>query len=150
MKLLLLAALATFVLAGLTPGQTAKRNDVLEQEIRRLDLGEAEAVLHSDFATSDRLWAADYRVNARHNKIERASTGPIRTGNLKYSSFVREIESVFIHGETVIVMGRETVTPRGNSHDRGKVLYRRYTNIWMKIKGRWRLIACHANVICQS
>jgi hypothetical protein len=32
----------------------------------------------------------------------------------------REPESIQVHGDTVIVMGRETVVPKGNSPDAGK------------------------------
>jgi hypothetical protein len=47
----------------------------------------------------------------------------------------------FTGWDTVIVMGRETVVPKGNSPDSGKTIDRRYTNIWMKRKGKWRLVA---------
>jgi hypothetical protein len=45
-------------------------------------------------------------------------------------------------------MGRETVVPKGNSPNAGNTINRRYTNIWMKRSGKWRLIARHASVIC--
>jgi len=61
-----------------------------------------------------------------------------------------ECESVLIHGDTVIVMGREIVVPKGNSPDAGQTINRRYTNIWMKRSGKWRLVARHASVICQK
>jgi hypothetical protein len=53
-----------------------------------------------------------------------------------YSSFVREIESVQVHGDTAIVMGQETVAPKDSSPDAGKTIHRRSTNIWMKRKGK--------------
>jgi len=74
----------------------------------------------------------------------------IRTGAVTYSSFVREAETVLVHGDTVIVMGRETVVPKGESPGAGQTINRRYTNIWMKREGRWRLVARHASVICQK
>jgi len=107
------------------------RNAALEQEIRQLDRKEADAVLNGDFATVEQFWAKDFTVNNPFNKVQQASTGPIRTGALTYSSFVREIESIQIHGDTVIVMGSETVVPKGNSPDAGKTIHRRYTNIWL-------------------
>jgi len=42
MKLILLAALVTFIVPGLLFGQSAKQNNALEQEIRKLDLAEAD------------------------------------------------------------------------------------------------------------
>ena len=89
----------------------------------------------------------DFKVNNSFNEIDKADR--IRTGAVRYSSFLREIESVQIHGNTVIVMGQETVTPKENSPDAGKTIKRRYTNIWMMRQGRWRLIERYASVICQ-
>ena len=128
----------------------AKGNDSIEQEIRKLDLQEAEAVLHGDFAAVEQLWADDLFVNNPFNEVVKASKGPIRTGALRYVSFVREIESVQVHGDTIIVMGRETVVPKDSSPDAGKTIRRRYTNIWMKREGKWLLTARHANVISKS
>jgi ketosteroid isomerase-like protein len=142
--------LAVVVLAVFVPGsasaQSAKQKVKIEQEIRRLDLAHADAILRGDLAALDKLWTTDFRVNNPFNQVDRADR--IRTGAVTYSSFVREPETVLVHGDTVIVMGREIVVPKGNSPDSGKTINRRYTNIWMKRSGNWRLIARHASVIC--
>ena len=134
-------------------GQSAKQNDALEQEIKRLELANADAVLRNDLATLDKLWAEDFAVNAPNNKVIHGKKAVLelhRSGLAKYSSFVPEIESVLIHGNTVIVMGPEIVKPIGNAPLAGQTVHRRYTNIWMKEKGKWHLAARHANVICQN
>ena len=148
MRLMLLAVTLTVLVPGLVSAQSAKQKAAIEQEIRRLDLAHADAVLRADLAALDKLWTKDFKVNNPFNEIDKADR--IRTGAVTYSSFIREPESVLVHGDTVIVMGRETVVPKGNSPDAGKTINRRYTNIWMKRKGKWRLIARHANVICQK
>jgi ketosteroid isomerase-like protein len=132
----------------LVSGHSAKQNDSIEQEIRKLELAHADAVLRGDLAALDKLWTKDFKVNNPFNEIDKADR--IRTGAVTYSSFVREVESVQVHGNTVIVMGWETVIPKGNSPDAGNTINRRYTNIWMKRNGKWRLIARHASVICQK
>lgn len=145
-KLILLAIAIT--VASSASGQSAKQKAAIEQEIRKLDLAHADAVLRGDLVSLDKLWTEDFRVNNPFNEIDKADR--IRTGAVTYSSFVREPESILIHGETVIVMGRETVVPKGNSPDAGKTINRRYTNIWMKRNGKWRLVARHASVVCQK
>jgi ketosteroid isomerase-like protein len=95
----------------------------------------------------DKLWTKDFKVNKPFNEVDKADR--IRSGAVTYSSFVRETESVLVHGDTVIVMGRETVVPKGSSPHAGKTINRRCTNIWMKRDGRWRLVARHASVICR-
>jgi hypothetical protein len=148
MKLILLAAIAAFVLGGSAQAQSARQKEAIEKEIRKLELAHADAVLRGDLAAMDKIWTTDFRVNNPFNEVDKADR--IRTGAVTYSSFVREPESVQIYKNTVIVMGRETVVPKGSSPDAGKTINRRYTNIWMKRNGKWRLIARHASVICQN
>jgi ketosteroid isomerase-like protein len=153
MKLLLLATVATCVLAGSVLGQEAKRNDALEQSIRKLELAESDAVVRSDVAALEKLWAEDFTVNNPNNQVSKGRKeviARVRSGLLNYSSFVREIESVGFYGDTVIVMGLEKIVPSGTSADAGKTIRRRYTNIWMKKKGKWLLTVRHANVICAN
>jgi hypothetical protein len=150
MKLILIAAAFIFAVSGSVPGQSAKQNGALERKIRELEQQEVDALLRGDLAAVQANWAEDYTVNNPFNQVVNASQGPIRAGTLTYSSFVREIESVLIHGNTVIVMGRETVVPKGTSPDAGKTINRRFTNIWMKRDGKWLLTARHASVVCQN
>ena len=148
MRLILLVAAFVVLAPGLALAQNAKEKAALEQEIRRLDLAHADAILRGDLAALDKLWTTDFKVNNPFNEIDKADR--IRTGTVTYSSFVREPESILIHGNTIIVMGRETAVPKGSSPDAGKTIKRRYTNIWMKREGTWRLVARHASVICQN
>ena len=148
MRLILLAVVLTVLVPGLVSAQSMKQKAVIEQEIRRLDVAHADAVLRGDLAALDKLWTKDFKVNNPFNEIDKADR--IRTGAVTYSSFIREPEAVLIHGNTVIVMGREIVVPKGSSPDAGKTINRRYTNIWMKRNSKWRLVARHASVICQK
>jgi ketosteroid isomerase-like protein len=146
MRLILLAVALTALLPCSVSAKGARQKAAVEQEVRRLDLAHAEAVLGGDLAAMDKFWTKDFIVNNPFNEIDRADR--IRTGAVTYSSFVRVPEAVVVHGDTVIVMGHETVVPKGDSPDAGKTINRRYTNIWMKRDGRWRLVARHASVIC--
>ena len=153
MKPLLLATIVICIVTGSALGQNAKQKGDLEQTIRRLELAESDAVVRSDAAALEKLWAEDFTVNNPQNQISRGRKevlDRVRAGLLTYSSFVREIESVGLYGDTVIVMGLEILTPTGNSPRAGQTLRRRYTNVWMKRKGDWLLTARHANVICQN
>ncbi len=153
MKLILFVTIVTCILTGSVLGQKAKQNDALEQSIRKLELAESDAVVRSDVAALEKLWAEDFTVNNPNNQISRGSKEVlerVRSGLLNYSSFVREIESVGFYGDTIIVMGLEKLVPSGASADAGKTIRRRYTNIWMKKKGKWFLTVRHANVICSN
>ena len=147
---LVLAGLAWF---GCAFAQNTDASNPIEKEIRRLDRAEAEGLLKKDVAALEKLWAEDFTVNNPRNSISRGRNevlGLIRTGTIDYSSFVREIEEVVHHGDIVIVMGSETLTPVGKAPHAGQTIKRRFTNFWMKRNGEWRLTARHANVICAN
>lgn len=148
MRLILLAAALALLAPGVLSAQSAEQKVAIEQEIRKLDLDHAAAIVRGDLPALDKLWTEDFIVNNPFNEIDKANR--IRSGAVTYAALVREVEAIAIHGNTVIVMGRETVVPKGNSPDAGKTIKRRYTNIWMKREGRWRLVARHASVICPS
>ena len=153
MKLVLLAVVATFAIPGFVVGQSAKQNGALETEIRRLDHAEAEGLLHKDVPALEQLWAEDFTVNNPRNGIttgRKEVVALIRNGTIDYASFVREIETMLFHGDTVIVMGLETIQPAGKAPYAGQTVRRRYTHFWMKRHGRWLLTARHANVICPN
>lgn len=121
----------------------------IEQEIRRLDAQEADAVLRGDFALLAELWADDFIVNNPFNAVGFAREGRVRTGVTTYTAFQRAPEFVSLRGDVAIVMGRETVVPKAPSANAGATVHRRYTNIWMKTATGWKLSARHANVIAR-
>jgi len=138
-------------IVAFTPGALSAQGPVqspLEQQIRALEQTQVDLLLRNDVAGMQRNWSKDYVVNNPFNQVVDASAGPIRRGQLTYSSFVRDIERVLVHDHTVVVMGSETVVPSGQSADAGKTIHRRFTDVWMNEDGHWLLIARHASVIC--
>lgn len=123
MRLILLAAVLTFAAPGLVSGQGVKRDDALEQEIRRLDVAEAEGLLNKDVAELGKLWAEDFTVNNPRNAISRGRKevlALIQSGVIDYASFVREVETILFHGDTVISMGLETIGRPARPPSRGR------------------------------
>ncbi len=153
MKLMLLIVFIVFVATGLVFGQSTKRNDALEQKIRALDLAHADAILHRDVEALKKLIAEDATTNHPTNKIIKEREGIfelIRNGTINYSSFVREPEAFLFYKNMVVVMGHETLTMASDAVGGGQTIHRRYTNIWMKRKGKWLLTIRHANIVCPS
>jgi ketosteroid isomerase-like protein len=119
----------------------------IEEEIRKLEQEEVLAVLQKDTVMLLKLWDKDYVVNAPDNKINFAGKTTLDRPVLTRSrvSFTREVEHVIVRGNTVFSMGSETLAVTQGQ----PVVKRRYTNIWMKQNDVWKLMARHANVICQ-
>ncbi len=128
--------------------QNDKKDHDVQTEVRKLDSLHAAAVLSGDLKEMDKYWTEDFIVTNPFNEIDKADR--IRTGAVTYASFQRISEAIQVHGNTAIVMGKEIVVPKGKSPDAGKTINRRYTNIWMKRKGQWRLVARQASIICHD
>jgi ketosteroid isomerase-like protein len=144
-------ALLSLVMVASVSGQQPE-NEVsqVEQEIRTIDRAENVAVLANDLPAIEKLWAADFVVNAPNNQIANGRdniTELVKGGILDYVSFDRHVEAVAVHGDTAIVMGEETVRPKGKAPFAGQTVKRRFTNIWMKRDGKWQLTARQATII---
>jgi ketosteroid isomerase-like protein len=153
MKLILFVAVMLVFIADVASGQGVKRIDALEQEIKKLDLAEADAIQRKDVAALNKLLAEDFTVNNPRNEVIKGREevyALMRNGTINYSAFVREPEAFLIYEDTVVVMGRETIKSAGSAAGAEQIVRRRYTNIWMKKKGKWFLTARHASVICQN
>ena len=128
------------------------QNGDIENEIKKLEQQEVQAVLTKDTVILKKLWHKNYVVNNPENKIVVANANPLDRPVLQNvrRSFTREVEHVTITGDIAISMGNETVVPAGEQPKAGTVVKRRYTNIWQKTSGEWKLVARHANIICAT
>lgn len=121
-----------------------------EDSIRQLEEQERHAVLSEDVAALERLWSEEFIVNNPQNKVTLSRDDAlerIKQGLIRYAAFERRIEAIRFNDDIAIVMGAETVEPIGDTPRAGKIIERRYTNIWKKNGATWRMIARHANVI---
>lgn len=123
----------------------------IETKIKSLEQNEVQAVLNKDTIALKQLWDKDYVVNNPENKIVLAKPNSVDRPVLQKqkSSFTREVQKIIINGDVAISMGKEVVVSAGDSLNSEQTIERRYTNIWMKKDGSWKLIARHANKICQ-
>ncbi len=151
------AALSVLVLlGGGTLAESKAPGRVSDEElVRSLDDQERAAALKRDVAALERLWSDQFTVNAPNNQVVVGKAAVldtfVRTGVINFSSFERQIEFVRVDGDFAIIMGLETVKPLSDAPSAGlvagKTVKRRFTNIWKKEAGTWRLFARHANVI---
>jgi len=128
------------------------QNQDIEKEIRKLEQIEVQAVLAKDTNTLKKIWDKDLVVNNPANKVVLANANPVDRPVLKQprTSFTREVEHIAVRGNIVFSMGSETVVPAGDLPKSGKTVKRRYTNIWLKVDGDWKMVARHANEICEG
>ncbi len=121
-----------------------------EDEIRRLEDLERVSVLKSDSAALyDKIWSPNMIVNTPANVVGtvEGTKSQLRSGNLNYISFERNIEKISFTDNVAIVMGGEVIKPQGIQMNAGKTVTRRFTHVWMLKNNSWSIIARQATII---
>lgn len=116
-----------------------------EQEIRDLEARGRVAFLAGDLATLHALWDDALLVNSPLNVINEKSRvlDLLGAGVIRHTSDDVTIERIARYGDVVVVMGHDLVDgPPSNLPT-----HRRFTNIWQRQDGAWRMIARHAQVV---
>ena len=129
---------------------TAMAQDA-ETEIRRLENIEHKAMMEQDTATLSGIVDEDIIVTTPTHKIVRGrkKVFDMKRAGARFLSFKREVEQVVINGDVSFSMGNETAVTSSGKTNTQEISKRRYTNVWMKKNGTWRLTARHASEICK-
>lgn len=127
------------------------QSENIEKMIRQMEEKRAAAFRIKDTAALLKIWATDYTANRPAGFISTRDQvlELVMKDTISFTSFEFEIEKILIRNDFVIVMGNDTVIPSGNNPNAGKRLNRRFTHIWTKENGGWKLLARHANILCQ-
>src|SRR5580704_16037641 len=128
---------------GQRPSASGDRRGSIEQVIRQLDHERIQAQIDADAAALERIYADDF--------IGVGPSGTVRTkpqvisdftsGDLRFQSITTDDVRVRIYGNAAVETGRSTM----NGQDKGKAVPHdtRFTRVWVKQQGRWRLVANH-------
>jgi len=141
LTLLLLLALTTNLLIA---------QDIRDTEIRRLENVEREAVMRGDSTLLfNTLWSPKMVIHTPANRVGTVdgTKMQLRTGKLNYLSFERNIEKITFNDNLAIVMGEEKIKPQGDQDNAGKLVTRRFTNIWKYKNKKWTIIGRQATII---
>src|SRR5258705_2986180 len=124
--------------------------DPREAEIKRLENLERESVLKGDSAVLfDKIWSSNMTVNTPANIVGtvEGTKAHLRSGDLNYLSFERNIEKITFNENVAIVMGGEIIKPQWHQVNAGKTVTRRFTNVWLYKNNSWSIIARQATII---
>lgn len=102
-----------------------------------------------DVTVMEQLFADDLVVNAPINRVVNRDNvlGRMRSGQIGYEEAQSVIEFVGVRGDAVVIMGEEIVKPTGAAPYAGQTVRRRFTDIWIEIKGAWKLSVRQATII---
>ncbi len=132
---------------------TAQNKTAIEATIKKLEQKVVTGILDADTNLLKEMWTPEFMVNTPRNDIaenREAVFQKQQAGLINYSSFERVIEKIQIQKDFVITMGYETFVSKNDipGAKAGVSIKRRFTNVWMKQKGRWLQIARHSSIIC--
>ena len=147
MKQAFVTAVLVLTTATISLGQkqSARRDQKsnVEQAIRQVDHERIQAQIGADAVALDRIYADDF--------IGIGPSGTVRTkaqvisdftsGDLKFQSITTDDVRVRVYGDAAVETGRSTM----DGQDKGKAVPHdtRFTRVWVKQQGRWRLVANH-------
>jgi len=119
----------------------------IDQIIRQLDNERIQAQMSADTVVLNRIYADDF--------IGVGPSGTVRTkpqvisdftsGGLKFQSITTDDVQVRVYKNTAVQTGRSTMI----GQDKNKVVPRdnRFTRVWVKLHGNWKLVANHYSLL---
>jgi len=109
---------------------------------------EVAAILAEDTAAFGDSLASDLIVNSPLGTINRRADtlAAFAGGFIRYDAFDRRVEYAGKLGEFVVIMGEEVLTPKGGAPNAGRIVHRRFTDIWRKERDVWRLALRQATI----
>ncbi len=147
MKRTLVVAVLALTGTSIAPGQeqsaSKDQRSSVEKAIRQLDNERIQAQIHADATALDRIYADDF--------IGIGPSGTVRTKpqvladftshHLKFQSITTDEVQVRVYENTAVETGLSTMV----GQDKGKAVPRdnRFTRVWVKQQGRWRIVANH-------
>ena len=159
MRFAIVLSLAMLAIPGVLSGQRADRtnaNAEIEKEILKID-DEKDHAMQRYVASHgeeggpelEQIYGDDLVfVNTHGGLLTKAQRlEDLRSGSLKFISFGRDSYSLHVYGDTVVMTGRAT----SEVVYQGKVnrVPRRFTNVYVKLAGHWRLVAHQATTIAE-
>lgn len=121
-----------------------------ESEIIEIESKRAEAILKGDLPFFFSIFSPQFVATNPFNKVvSRDQVFEIfqkrMAGNVSY--FELDIEKVSFVNGLAVVMGQETLMPKGPSLHAGKTISRRFTNVWIKKDEGWKIAVRQATNI---
>ena len=139
--------LATLFLTAMLGQQATPAPEVPADTAELLRLEEVwnDAHLHNRAEVLDRLWATDLQVMVpRMSPMTKAeSLAFLKTGRFTFERYATSEISVRLFGDTAIVSGR--LLRRRKVGDREVEDDWRFTKVYVRLEGRWRVVSFHAS-----
>jgi ketosteroid isomerase-like protein len=107
----------------------------------------ADAIRDGSIAAVEELFAPDVTVIDSGGRVATRDTilNNIRSGALRYEVFLNRDATARLYGDTAIVVG--TTAVKGRFLDQPFTVDVRFTDVLVRVQGKWKLVATHASRI---
>ena len=147
MRRIFAIALVVFSVAAIASGQEQAairdQRSIAEQVIRTLDSERIRAQIHADAAALKRIYSDDFIGVGPSGTVRTKSQviSDFTSGDLRFQSITTDDVRVRVYGNAAVETGRSTM----DGQDKGKAVPHdtRFTRVWVKDHGSWRLVANH-------
>jgi ketosteroid isomerase-like protein len=149
MKIILVIFALLFVasfVAGQPMNQERNRPNGGEQELRKLESQWQDALMHRDAAMLDRLMDDEYTLITVTGEVVTKAKVLAEIKSINATADVHNSEvTVRVYGEVAVVTGLVLIT--GKFNDKDVSTRSRYTKVYLRRQGQWRVVAAQATLI---
>src|SRR5947209_353698 len=139
---IIFAMVAFLSLAARAQGGSADIADIKAVHEARL-----AAILRGDFDYLDRLLSDDFLVTFPNGTVggKAEYIEGQRSGRIVMTASTHDQERFKVYGDAAVITGRSTLTLQVNGREQPIVI--RYTHVYAKQDGRWRMVVQHSTPI---
>jgi ketosteroid isomerase-like protein len=125
-------------------------DDVLAEEVKKLNLQWMESYVRRDIAFLDRYLADDYVSTFPDGTIldKQGEIESLKSGEIALTEMTPSEMNVRTYGEVAVITGRST----SKANVKGQEISGeyRFTDVWVKQSGHWRAVASQVTRIAES
>ena len=122
--------------------QSHRQTGVVEQ-IRKVDRERIQAQVNADAVALDRIYADDFIGIGPSGtlRMKKDVLADFASGSLKFQSITTDDVRIRVYGNAAVETGLSTM--KGQDADKVVPEENRFTRVWIRQGGRWRLVANH-------
>ena len=142
-KPLMLVALAGFAAAAAENARGAS-DEAAKAEVLKASQGFDDARAAKDRPAMERVLADGLAWTARGERLSKAQViSDVLTSNLHFKYFAHDNVAAKMFGNTAVVTGHSTsvLEYKGKTYDAPRL----FTDVWVKMDGRWQLVVHHVS-----
>jgi hypothetical protein len=151
-RIAIVAGLAVLVLAVAVSAQTPAQTEIehATQELITLENGWNDALVKHDWAFLDQILADDYISTDSDGIVstKAQAMANLKSGEIVVTSAVADDFKVRVYGDAAVVTFRNAEKSQSKGKDTSG--QERITDTWVKLAGRWQVIAEHVSRIAQK